>query len=263
MYFKCPSWPVYGPSQAFPHFTFKLVPLLTLHTRTLSVKLRTHHRVETGQGWFDLLPQSPFFFPQTAPEFQSPTQFRGQHWTQPEKGIGSGKLYPRLTWTPMGYFSLLTIYRSILPNRIPVELCGLCKYSMQSLRRGRKDQITSAYLPSILKCCGTLKFLSCIKEAGIREMKEKSLNLKRQSDNNSHGLQRKHCLDAHLQSFLKETRSRLIVVLLNWSMVHQEMFIKACWVCLGWLFYEEWNTEQQCLSSPVIAYQIIKWLFLL
>lgn len=66
---------------------------------------------------------------------------------------------------------------------------------MQSLRRGRKDQITSAYLPSILKCCGTLKFLSCIKKAGIREMKENSLNPKRQPDNNSHGLQRKHCLD--------------------------------------------------------------------
>jgi len=81
--FKCVSlqvWPVYGPARAFPHFVFKLVPLLTLHTRTLSVKLRTHHGVETGQGCFDLLPQYPFFFPQTTPEFQSPTQVRGQHW---------------------------------------------------------------------------------------------------------------------------------------------------------------------------------------
>jgi len=78
--FKCVSWPVYGPARAFPHFVVKLVPLLTLHTRTLSVKLRTHHGVETGQGCFDLLPQYPFFFPQTAPEFQSPTQVRGQHW---------------------------------------------------------------------------------------------------------------------------------------------------------------------------------------
>lgn len=141
---------------------------------------------------------------------------------------------------------------------------------MQSPQRSRTEQITPAYLFSILKCWGTLKFLSCIKEAGIREMKAESLSRKRQSDNKSHGLHQKHfqtvfgCTSAVVSQ-------RFIVVgaeLKHGKTVVFVLCIKACWVCLGWLFYWRWSRNSgfcfcfladDCISGNKMTVFAARW----